>query len=90
LGIDFQKLNKGVWDTITILKTLNSGLIFSSCHTWKYTFFRHQWLTPVILPTREAEVRRVTVPSQLTQIVHETLSQKIHHKKMADGMVKWW
>jgi hypothetical protein len=26
LGIGFQKLNKGVWDTTTILKTLNSGL----------------------------------------------------------------
>jgi hypothetical protein len=33
---------------------------------------RHQWLTPVILATQEAEIRRIVIPSQ--QVVHETLS----------------
>jgi hypothetical protein len=32
------------------------------------------WLTPVILATQEAEIKRITVQSQLGQIVHEVLS----------------
>jgi hypothetical protein len=35
---------------------------------------RHQWLTPVILDTQEAEIRRIMVQSQPGQTVHETLS----------------
>jgi hypothetical protein len=31
---------------------------------------------PVIPATQEAEIRRITVPSQSRQIVHETLPQK--------------
>jgi hypothetical protein len=27
--------------------------------------WRHQWITPVILDTQEAEIRRITVQSQL-------------------------
>jgi hypothetical protein len=34
----------------------------------------HWWLTPVILATQEAEVRRIEVRSQPRQIVCETLS----------------
>jgi hypothetical protein len=33
----------------------------------------HQWFTPVILATQEAEIRRIMVPSQPRQIVHKTL-----------------
>jgi hypothetical protein len=32
------------------------------------------WLTPVILVTRESEIRRITVRSQPRQIILETLS----------------
>jgi hypothetical protein len=32
------------------------------------------WLMPVILAIQEAEIRRITVPSQARQIVCETLS----------------
>jgi hypothetical protein len=39
------------------------------------------WLTPVILATQEAGIRKTAVQSQPRQIVHETLSQKKHHKK---------
>jgi hypothetical protein len=35
---------------------------------------RHQRLTPVILATQEAEIRRIMVQSQPKQIVLETLS----------------
>jgi hypothetical protein len=43
---------------------------------------RHRWLTPVILATQEAEVRRIVVRSQSRQIVLKTLSQKyLTHKK---------
>jgi hypothetical protein len=37
-------------------------------------FAGSRWLTPVILATQEAEIRRIAVRSQPMQIVHETLS----------------
>jgi hypothetical protein len=35
-----------------------------------------QWLTPILLATQKAAIRRIAVQSQPGQIVHETLSQK--------------
>jgi hypothetical protein len=46
---------------------------------------RRQWLTPVILATREAEIRRITVRSQPGQIVCEILSRKTLHKNRVGG-----
>jgi hypothetical protein len=37
---------------------------------------QRRWLTHVILATQEAEIRRISVQSQLRQIVQETLSRK--------------
>jgi hypothetical protein len=37
---------------------------------------RNEWLTPIILATREAEIRRIKVQGPVGQIVHNTLSQK--------------
>jgi hypothetical protein len=47
---------------------------------------RCRWLTPIILATQEAEIRRISDQSQRGQTVHETLSQKTLHKK---GLVEW-
>jgi hypothetical protein len=41
-----------------------------------YIIVGQQWLMPIILATQEAEIRRIMVPGQPGQIVHETLSQK--------------
>jgi hypothetical protein len=43
---------------------------------------------PVILPTQEAEIRKITVRSQPRQIVCETLSRKTLHKERAGRVVQ--
>jgi hypothetical protein len=48
----------------------------------------HQWLTPVILATQEAEIRRMAIRSQPGQILRKTLSgKKLITKK---GLVEWF
>jgi hypothetical protein len=69
----------------------NSESISELIHWWKQLNnpTRCQWLTPVILATQEAEIRRIAVWSLPGQIVCETLSQKKSlHKKRAGG-VAW-
>jgi hypothetical protein len=48
----------------------------------------HWWLTPVILTTQEAEIRRIVVQSQPRQIVLETLSQKNPLQKRTGGVAQ--
>jgi hypothetical protein len=52
---------------------------------WKQDAFwaRLWWMTPVILATQEAEIRRILVQSQPRQIAHEILFQKTLHKHRA-------
>jgi hypothetical protein len=47
---------------------------------------RGQRLTPVILATQEAEIRRLAAQSQCRQIVCETVPQKHLTQK---GLVEW-
>jgi hypothetical protein len=47
----------------------------------------HRWLTPVIIATPEAEVKRTAVESQPRKIVHETLSRKTLSQKI--GLEEW-
>jgi hypothetical protein len=46
---------------------------------------RHWWLTPIILATQKAEIRRIVAQSQLWQIVCKTLSWKKKITKKG-----WW
>jgi hypothetical protein len=48
----------------------------------------HRWLTPVILVTQEAEIRRIEVRRQPRKIVQETLSQKNLSPKRAGGVAQ--
>jgi hypothetical protein len=45
-----------------------------------------QWLTPIILATQEAEIRRIVVQSQPRQTVRETYLEKLFTKI---GLVEW-
>jgi hypothetical protein len=50
---------------------------------------RHLWLTPIILGTWEADIKRIVVWSQPRQIVYETLSQKYSTQKWLEEWLKW-
>jgi hypothetical protein len=54
----------------------------------KDRYVRSQWLTPVILATQEAEIRRNVVRSQPGKVVHKTLSQKNPSQKRAGGVAQ--
>jgi hypothetical protein len=47
-----------------------------------------RWPTPVILATKEGEIRKITVQSQPWQIVPRYPISKNLHKKRADGVAQ--
>jgi hypothetical protein len=57
-------------------------------HTLGQNEARHWWLTPVILATQEAEIRRIRIQSQPRQIVCKTLSRKCTSQEKADGVAQ--
>jgi hypothetical protein len=50
---------------------------------------RHWWITPVILASPEAEIRKIVVRGQPGQIVRVTLSPKFPNQKRAGEWLKW-
>jgi hypothetical protein len=49
---------------------------------------RCQWLTPVILATQEAEIRRMHFEASPRQIVRETVTQKNPSQKRVGGVAQ--
>jgi hypothetical protein len=47
---------------------------------------RHWWLTPVILATKEAQIRRIIIRSQPRQIVRGALSRKYPSQKRVEWL----
>jgi hypothetical protein len=39
-------------------------------------FYWHQWFTPIITDTQEAEIRKIAIQNQPGQIVREILARK--------------
>jgi hypothetical protein len=75
------------WLMSIILATLRQklgeaspGKQFARPYLKKTHHARRRWLTPIILVSQEADIRRIQVRSQPRQIVHETLSRNIQHK----------
>jgi hypothetical protein len=58
--------------------------VAQKCPAWDW----HRWLTPVILATQEAEIRRITVRSQPGKIVHKILAPKYPSQKRAGAVVQ--
>jgi hypothetical protein len=52
-----------------------------------HTRDQRKWLTPIILATQEAEIKKVSVQSQSGQTVQKTLSRKTLSQKI--GLVEW-
>jgi hypothetical protein len=49
---------------------------------------QNRFIKDYISPTQEAEIRRITVPSQPGQVVCETLSQKSPSQNRAGGVAQ--
>jgi hypothetical protein len=60
----------------TDTKTYSKPKLYYAFVLYKNKLSRVLVLTPIILATQEAEIRRITVQNQPRQIVHETLSPK--------------
>jgi hypothetical protein len=78
-------------DNLTIDIVLSDKLSFVIHLRILCLYAMRQRLTPVILTTQEAAIRRIVLWSQhgqIGQIVRETLSWKAHHKYRAGGVAQ--
>jgi hypothetical protein len=48
---------------------------------------RSRWLTPVILATQEAEIRRIVIEAKPGKIVHKTVTRKKKNPQKRTGGV---
>jgi hypothetical protein len=76
------------WVTFGPMKTKAPLLNLYNPKTLKTYPARRQWLTPVILVTQEAEIRKVMVRNHAGQILCETLSRKHPSQKRAGGVAQ--
>jgi hypothetical protein len=53
-----------------------------------FCFLKQKWLTPAILATQKAEIRRIATRGQPREIVQETLSHKNPTQKRAGGVAQ--
>jgi hypothetical protein len=92
LWIGIKAVPRGKLTALTILTAERQGWgmahmvehLIPWAQSQVHTPTRCLWLTPVILPTQEAEIRRIMVQSQPRQIIQKTLFwKKTHHKNRA-------
>jgi hypothetical protein len=68
------------------MKSKNLGVESSNLLKKSYPVARRQWLTPVILATQKAQIRRTEVQSQpWANSCRDPISKKTHQKKKG-----WW
>jgi hypothetical protein len=71
-----------------ICKTLKSETLLVPSISIKGLLTGCWWLTPVILATQEAQIKRIAVQSQLGQIIQGTLSRKYPTQNRAGGVAQ--
>jgi hypothetical protein len=69
-------------------KCSDLGILICQREAMKCFLSRHPWLTPEILATQEAVIRKTAVRSQPRQTVHETLSWKKLSQKRSGGVTQ--
>jgi hypothetical protein len=88
-----QNCDLVIWHTAEWLSVLSYIRVLScSENSWTKTYYKnmagHQWLTPVILATQEADIRKIMVWSQPGKIAYKTISQKNLHKNKVGGVAQ--
>jgi hypothetical protein len=74
-----------LWLFLPVSQSLKVSMFLSN-FSWVKIKLRDRWLTLVILVTRKAEIRRITIQSLTGQIICETPSSKLTRKKWNGGV----
>jgi hypothetical protein len=71
---------------VSVTSLLNPYIFVRLLHLLVSLLIKVIWgRVAIILATQEAEIRRITVRSQLRQVAHKTISRKYPIQKRADG-----